>query len=71
MSSDKYVPLGMYGDGVPYYRDPDPGNVKYESDDYAVLWYKKKNMVGIRKRKATKTRSLLLVANIQGLQKRR
>ena len=54
MSSDKYVPLGMYGDGVPYYRDPDPGNVKYESDDYAVLWYKKHNMIGIRQKKGNK-----------------
>jgi hypothetical protein len=67
MSSDKYVPLGMYGDGVPYYRDPDPGNVKYESDDYAVYWYKKQNMVGIRQKKGNKDQIFAFGSKHSGL----
>ena len=62
-----HVPLGMYGDGVPYHRDPDPGNVKYESDDYAVYWYKKKNMVGIRQKKGDKDQIFAFGSKHSGL----
>ena len=62
-----HVPLGMYGDGVPYHRDPDPGNVKYESDDYAVNWYKNKNMVGIRQKKGNKDQIFAFGSKHSGL----